>query len=237
MGVDGSQRIGAALTPRFGVASASGVNPAGNWRRSNNNQHQEYPRFCGKGWSGYRRDPSHSHHHRPTGPHLIWMYGKCIKKEVRRLSRNSGDLTTDSPGSNEFPPRRSAPCSRLFIVRDCQSVTVTERHGVRRMDVDGSEPPVIGPVVLRAPTVAESEPAKGKGKYVFAFRSRATRLFSIRGQMTRFTPCIPQISLSKAFTSSSLLYLPSPSGYRLILILPPTHHRRLYNTPYTRIHT
>ncbi|CAB1419137.1 unnamed protein product [Pleuronectes platessa] len=28
MGVDGSQRIGAALTPRFGVASASGVNPA-----------------------------------------------------------------------------------------------------------------------------------------------------------------------------------------------------------------
>ncbi|CAB1433783.1 unnamed protein product [Pleuronectes platessa] len=28
MGVDGSQRIGAALTPRFGVASVSGVNPA-----------------------------------------------------------------------------------------------------------------------------------------------------------------------------------------------------------------
>ncbi|CAB1414572.1 unnamed protein product [Pleuronectes platessa] len=28
MGVDGSQRIGAALTPRFGVATASGVNPA-----------------------------------------------------------------------------------------------------------------------------------------------------------------------------------------------------------------
>ncbi|CAB1427338.1 unnamed protein product [Pleuronectes platessa] len=28
MGVDGSQRIGAALTPRFRVASASGVNPA-----------------------------------------------------------------------------------------------------------------------------------------------------------------------------------------------------------------
>ncbi|CAB1418934.1 unnamed protein product [Pleuronectes platessa] len=28
MGVDGSQRIGAALTPRFGVASTSGVNPA-----------------------------------------------------------------------------------------------------------------------------------------------------------------------------------------------------------------
>ncbi|CAB1443472.1 unnamed protein product [Pleuronectes platessa] len=28
MGVDGSQRIGAALTARFGVASASGVNPA-----------------------------------------------------------------------------------------------------------------------------------------------------------------------------------------------------------------
>ncbi|CAB1423492.1 unnamed protein product [Pleuronectes platessa] len=28
MGVDGSQRIGAALTPRFGVVSASGVNPA-----------------------------------------------------------------------------------------------------------------------------------------------------------------------------------------------------------------
>ncbi|CAB1448834.1 unnamed protein product [Pleuronectes platessa] len=28
MGVDGSQRIGAAPTPRFGVASASGVNPA-----------------------------------------------------------------------------------------------------------------------------------------------------------------------------------------------------------------
>ncbi|CAB1450913.1 unnamed protein product [Pleuronectes platessa] len=28
MGVDGGQRIGAALTPRFGVASASGVNPA-----------------------------------------------------------------------------------------------------------------------------------------------------------------------------------------------------------------
>ncbi|CAB1456991.1 unnamed protein product [Pleuronectes platessa] len=28
MGVGGSQRIGAALTPRFGVASASGVNPA-----------------------------------------------------------------------------------------------------------------------------------------------------------------------------------------------------------------
>ncbi|CAB1439835.1 unnamed protein product [Pleuronectes platessa] len=28
MGVDGSQRIGATLTPRFGVASASGVNPA-----------------------------------------------------------------------------------------------------------------------------------------------------------------------------------------------------------------
>ncbi|CAB1435210.1 unnamed protein product [Pleuronectes platessa] len=28
MGVDGSQRLGAALTPRFGVAYASGVNPA-----------------------------------------------------------------------------------------------------------------------------------------------------------------------------------------------------------------
>ncbi|CAB1441385.1 unnamed protein product [Pleuronectes platessa] len=28
IGVDGSQRIGAALMPRFGVASASGVNPA-----------------------------------------------------------------------------------------------------------------------------------------------------------------------------------------------------------------
>ncbi|CAB1429974.1 unnamed protein product [Pleuronectes platessa] len=28
MGVDGAQRIGAALTPRFRVASASGVNPA-----------------------------------------------------------------------------------------------------------------------------------------------------------------------------------------------------------------
>ncbi|CAB1438824.1 unnamed protein product [Pleuronectes platessa] len=28
MGVDGNQRIGAALTPRFGIASTSGVNPA-----------------------------------------------------------------------------------------------------------------------------------------------------------------------------------------------------------------
>ncbi|CAB1449134.1 unnamed protein product [Pleuronectes platessa] len=38
MGVDGSQRIGAALPPRFGVASASGVNPASDGSCHSNKQ-------------------------------------------------------------------------------------------------------------------------------------------------------------------------------------------------------
>ena len=52
---------------------------------------------------------------------------------------------------------------------------------------------------------------EGKGKRVFFFciSAAATHRFSIRWQMTRFTPCTLQISLS---TSPSLLLPPTPTS-------------------------
>ncbi len=122
------------------------------------------------------------------------------------------------------------------LVRDCittayvtgDSTAETQRLAAGRGTAE--ELLLIGPFFLWLLIAAESEREKER-KVCFCISVSGTHRFSIRWQMTRFTPCTLQISLSAALPSSSLPPpSPLPSGYCLIPILlcppppPTTHH-------------